>query len=372
MRLQNRVRTSLLAMLLASAPGPRAVSAQADTAWSALYLADLERAHALIAANHPGAVDSANPAFARTLESAYAQARRAAAEVDGYTAYRLGLARFGNAFQDAHLGIGGARPMTGLREAGIHPVFRGGALVVEEVDGRYESLAPALRGATLLDCDGRPADRLLAERVLSWRGRSGVEADRHLLALFGEEWLGRARAWLGDGVYTEWRVSPDNVESARGGARQSEGRHGAGSPQAAAARAFADSLEAALRRGEVLYGARSERRGVPRPPAVALPGRVVVVTGPSCFSACLDFLDRMRLHPAVVQVGEVTGVDTDYMENWGQRLPSGLSGIGYPMKVYRNRRRAADQAYAPHVRYGGPLRDTAALRTWIRENHARW
>lgn len=96
-----------------------------------------------------------------------------------------------------------------------------------------------------------------------------------------------------------------------------------------------------------------------------VPGRIVVIAGPSCFSACLDFLDRMRLHPSVVQVGHTTGVDTNYMENWGRRLPSGIASVGYPMKVYRNRRRAGNEAYAPHAPFPGNLRDTAALRAWI-------
>jgi hypothetical protein len=79
----------------------------------------------------------------------------------------------------------------------------------------------------------------------------------------------------------------------------------------------------------------------------------------------------MRLHPAVVQVGQPTGVDTDYMENWGWPLPSGLSRIGHPMKVYRNRRRANNEAYLPHVRRDA-LRDDAALRAWIIANVERW
>ncbi len=91
----------------------------------------------------------------------------------------------------------------------------------------------------------------------------------------------------------------------------------------------------------------------------------MLITSASCFSACLDFLDVVRLHPAVVQVGQTTGVDTDYMENWGWPLPSGLSNVGYPMKVYRNRRRGNNEPYTPHVPYDGRLDDTEAVRAWI-------
>jgi hypothetical protein len=196
-------------------------------------------------------------------------------------------------------------------------------------------------------------------------GGSSVWGDEMAGAVFGEEWVRRARAWLSDGVYTEWRVSPDNVRALRGQVEQSEQRHGAGSQAAASARAFADAMAAALARGDTLYAtSRPARRGVRTPDPVKVPGRIVVVAGASCFSACLDFLDVMRMHPAVVQAGQPTGVDTDYMENWGWPLPSGLSRIGYPMKVYRNRRRANNTGYAPHV-LREELQDADALRRWI-------
>jgi hypothetical protein len=110
---------------------------------------------------------------------------------------------------------------------------------------------------------------------------------------------------------------------------------------------------------------------VSRPQAAGVPGKIVVVTSASCFSACLDFLDVLKLHPAVVQVGQPTGVDTDYMENWGWPLPSGLAQIGYPMKVYRNRRRANNEGYAPRVKHDD-LSDSAALAAWIRRDYGRW
>jgi hypothetical protein len=479
------VALSLLAL------GGREARAQADTVWSALYRRDLDAARDVIANDHPGVVDRQNPAFARTLASAYAEALAAADSVSTYTAYRIALTRFGNRFQDAHLSIGGSRPLAGVRDAGIYPAYRGGALVVASVDGRYGARADSLRGATIVDCDGRPAADLLRDGILAWRGRASIQADwytwapyllvdhgpptapapsrcrlqragdafdvalqwtpvapaafrthvsravgipphplgvhvrdggrevwvdvptfavdgdsavavmhatidslraemkrnhawRTLVfdlrgndggssvwgdqmagAVFGESWVQRARTWLWDGVYTEWRVSPDNVRALRGQVEQSEQRHGAGSAPAVSARAFADAMAAALARGDTLYAtSRPARRGARAPERTKVPGRVVVIAGASCFSACLDFLDVMRLHPSVVQVGQPTGVDTDYMENWGWPLPSGLSRIGYPMKVYRNRRRANNTGYAPHVLHE-ELQDTDALRRWL-------
>jgi hypothetical protein len=52
------------------------------------------------------------------------------------------------------------------------------------------------------------------------------------------------------------------------------------------------------------------------------------------------------------------------MENWGWPLPSGLSQIGYPMKVYRNRRRSNNAGHPPHLRRDD-VRDADALRRWV-------
>jgi hypothetical protein len=211
--------------------------------------------------------------------------------------------------------------------------------------------------------------------VLDLRGNSGGSSewgDELAGAVFGAAWAKAARDWLGDGVYVQYRVSADNLATARASVREAEQRHGADSRSVADVRELADSMEAALRRGDALLGRPGPRAGVPRPAPAPVPGKVVVVTTASCFSACLDFLDVLRLHPAVVQVGETTGVDTDYMENWGRPLPSGLSSIGYPMKVFRNRRRLNNQAYAPRVPWTGAMGDTGALRRWIEQNYARW
>ncbi|NIM49185.1 MAG: hypothetical protein GTO22_07995 [Gemmatimonadales bacterium] len=465
-------------------------TAQADTSWSDVYVSDLAGVHSLISANHPGPVDAENPAFARTLETAYEEALGAAASITSYSAYRLALTRFVNRFQDAHLQLSFSRPLDDVREAGIYPVYRDGAFVVSEVDRRYGAQAAEFRGATLLECDGRSADEIFRQGVLSWRGRPSVDADWYLLApyllvdygpptpaapstcqfaingriltlplswtskpgravaervreltsfgprtlslerleegtvvwvnvptfavydsasiaamhalidslqtemtrnrrwdllvfdlrgnsggssvwgdqmakaVFGEAWIERASEWLFDGVYTEWRVSRDNIAALRGIVRQQEQRHGPDSENARYFRAFTDSMVAAFDRGDALIRSEGSRQGVARPPHVDVPGRILLLTSASCYSACLGFLDRMLLHTAVVQVGQPTGVDTYYMENWGYGLPSGLVRLSYPMKVYRNRRRAANQAYTPQV-LNEQLDDTAAVRSWV-------
>ena len=478
----------LIAVILAAT----SLEAQtADTVWSELYLRDLAEARRVIAENHPGPVDRQNPAFARQLDSAYAAAVALAPRVRDYDGFAIALTMFGNRFQDAHLNVAGRRAAGALGDAGIYTRLGGGRLVVAGTAERYGGSVP--RGSVLVGCDGVPALRLLEERVLSWRGRRGIVADRYTYApmllldygapapaaprtcefatgldtiavtleweqrpraevgaalaainefpdqrlslrrsgrtlwvslptfsvrgdeqialmqhvidsvgaelrsgsatdlvvldlrgnsggssswgdriaghLFGEEWRQRARAWLGDGVYTEWRASTDNIAALERLAQQVEGQGRAA--DAASLRALRDSMVVAHEAGIdfVSPGSRRERTGVPRPEPARVPFRVVAVTSASCFSACLDFMDVLRLHPAVMHVGQPTGVDTDYMENWGQTLPSGAAGVSYPMKVYRNRRRANNEGYVPHVPRDD-LHDSAALERWFLDRFA--
>ena len=116
-------------------------------------------------------------AAARTLETAYDEAIRDTSRITTYASYAIALGRFGNRFQDAHLTIGGTRPIGEIREAGIYPVYRGGGFMVADADSRYGLLAPALLGATVLGCGPLDVRQVFSARVLTWRGRVAVEAD---------------------------------------------------------------------------------------------------------------------------------------------------------------------------------------------------
>jgi hypothetical protein len=491
------LRASFLVALCLLTAGPAAGQGAASSpakAWNEVLLADLKAARDRIASSHPGAVDTSNPAFARTLTAAYDEAVALAPHVQDYNAYRIALRRFGNRFQDGHLYIDANRPFDGGRTAGIVVQYRDRGFVVADADARYGPL----QGATLLSCDGRPARAVFERQVLSWRGRPAIEADWYthapyyfvhytdllgpapracefqqgrekttvtldwqpidtakmsaamakatsfgslalsldrlddgrvlwvnlptfaprdaaaietmngliaklreefaanktwqlvvfdlrdnsggssawgdqiLRAVYGDDYGNAVNRYLGDGVYTEWRVSAENLDAVNNLVTQLTARHGADSANVAGMKSFQAQMSAALARGDrLLPTGNTKRTGVPRPTPPAVPGRVVAITSTSCFSACLDFMDRLKVDPALIHVGEPTGVDTVYMENWGGPLPSGVGTISHPMKVYRNRRRGNNEGYTPQVLYSTGLRDTAALRTWVLSRYRR-
>lgn len=92
-------------------------------------------------------------------------------------------------------------------------------------------------------------------------------------------------------------------------------------------------------------------------------GTVAVIADNGCASACLDFLDEIRLIPGSIQLGQTTSSDTVYLEA-GNRvtLPSG-NHLFMPMKVWRNRVRGDGEPLAPDVPLQVDMRDDAAVRT---------
>ena len=117
-----------------------------------------------------------------------------------------------------------------------------------------DSLAAALKA--------RPKWRLL---VLDLRGADTGRSqwgDEIARLLFGKKWVQQADAWLNDGLYAEWRVSPFNVRALWGMLTEIERRQGAESADARRMRLVVDSMFVALERGDSLYGQRQSRRGV--------------------------------------------------------------------------------------------------------------
>lgn len=95
-------------------------------------------------------------------------------------------------------------------------------------------------------------------------------------------------------------------------------------------------------------------------------GQLVLLTDSSCVSACLNFADMALGLPNTIHMGLPTNADTNYLEVASLKTPSGLS-ITIPIKVWRNRSRASNQAYIPEHLFAGDISDTAAVQQWVLE-----
>jgi hypothetical protein len=251
-----------------------------------------------------------------------------------------------------------ARPPLGLRQAGgvwfvTVPSFNYSGTAAEPIKALLEELrqkAPELRAGTV---------------VLDVRGNGGGNSawgTAVAAAIWGEGLVDRVSGsfdWTVD-----WRVSPANIAHLERIVAQNE-RDGLIDAARSWGKAL-DAMKAAHARGERLVRVPDPPKTfTSRAPANPVTGRVFLLTDGSCASACLDFVDIVRRLPRTTHIGQPTSADAVYIDNTYTILPSGLAGLSYSLKVYRNRVRGNNVWYDPHVRWpGGEMTEEALLR-WI-------
>jgi hypothetical protein len=205
--------------------------------------------------------------------------------------------------------------------------------------------------------------------VLDLRGNGGGSSDWSVQiarVLWGRSAIDRLPS---SEVSVDWRVSKANLEAIE----QSYASQKAGAGFSPDSRRWFETvihgLTAALARGNRLWRHEDDDQDAPppaprekRPPPLA--GPVYVITDASCGSACLDAVDLWR-DLGAIHVGRTTSADTLYMEVRQLRLPSGITAVSMPMKVYRGRARGSNEPAVPVHAFTGDINDTAALELWL-------
>jgi len=169
-------------------------------------------------------------------------------------------------------------------------------------------------------------------------------------------------------TYAQWRVSDLLISTAKRRVDDKVSLYGADSEQAADARRFLDAVEQARARGETWVEQPSGHRVTSADVAARhgklrnFGGALGVVTDSGCVSACLDFVDLVKQVPGALQLGQTTGSDTVYIDTGSVPLPSGNHMI-LPLKVWRNRLRANNQAYVPDIPLKMDMRDDHAVQS---------
>lgn len=202
--------------------------------------------------------------------------------------------------------------------------------------------------------------------VLDVRGNGGGSShwSRHMArVLWGEDWM--ADHALPPIESIDWRASEGNLAAVQDyldqwvAANEDEERINW-------AREIVDGMTAARAAGDPYWRDMSTPRA-PRdapPAAQQVAGRVYVLTDSVCASACLDAVDLWKAMGAV-QIGRETSADTVYMDVRSADLPSGLTRLVLPMKVWRGRARGNNEPQRPAHLFDGDMADDAALRAWV-------
>lgn len=242
--------------------------------------------------------------------------------------------------------------------------------------------APGSTAATKLPAiikalgDDRAAIARAPAIVLDVRGNGGGTSDWSVQiarALWGEAALKSIPP--GPNVEVDWRASPANLVDIAQGYAERRGTEGFSREADGWFRSVIAGLGVAIARKQDLWRHVAFDAADPAAPAADAPnprpallpklaGPVYVLTDSTCMSACLDAVDLWTALGAI-QVGRATGADTLYMEVRQVKLPSGLTQVSMPMKVYRGRARGSNEPALPKYRFDGDIGDTAALERWI-------
>lgn len=95
--------------------------------------------------------------------------------------------------------------------------------------------------------------------------------------------------------------------------------------------------------------------------------KIVLITDKFCASACLDFVDLLKLIPNLLHVGEPTNADTVYTEIAHMQSEYFKETFNFivPVKKWNKRLREDNQPYIPDITYEGDMNNEEALKQWV-------
>ncbi|WP_439185487.1 S41 family peptidase [Carboxylicivirga taeanensis] len=198
----------------------------------------------------------------------------------------------------------------------------------------------------------------LEQLVVDLRGNSGgnsLRGDELAKVIYGDAFVTNTKIRNSNGKYYEYRTSQQNAETL-------------GEYEHEFFTTIADSMISARLKGLELYRYNVQPKLQDEPveeSAKRLAEQVIVITDVMCFSACLSFMDIVRADAHTLHVGLPTGADSQYIENRGEWLSSGFTGLSFSMMVARNSIRQPNQSYLPQFLYPYEMSDTEHLQQWV-------
>lgn len=95
--------------------------------------------------------------------------------------------------------------------------------------------------------------------------------------------------------------------------------------------------------------------------------KLVLITDKTCVSACLDFVDMVKLVPNLLHLGEPTNADTAYTQiaDMQSKYLEETYNFMVPVKKWNKRLREDNKPYIPDVAYEGDMNDEVALQQWV-------
>lgn len=208
-----KLMVAACALLAAGATGAQEATPKTVKEWQDLALADLDAVRDLIRSAHPGALDTQNPDFARSIGAGYEEARRDVARVTDYNSMMAAVRGYVTSFRDGHLVYSdhARRPHYTIAVNGMMFELAGREYrVVATLDNWPVPLPPV--GSVLLSCDGLKPQQLVETRYAPYVDRRSSQAAAESVATqlhsreFADAELKRCRYRTQDGKELELGV----------------------------------------------------------------------------------------------------------------------------------------------------------------------
>jgi len=106
-------------------------------------------------------------------------------------------------------------------------------------------------------------------------------------------------------------------------------------------------------------------------PTNSVRAQVYVLTDYGCASACIGFVDELKLFPGVRQIGLPTYVDSRSGTSVSVPLPSGNATAHLASMTRDGRQRDDNVAQVPSLRFTGDIRDDRAVERWVTRDVAK-
>lgn len=226
--------------------------------------------------------------------------------------------------------------------------------------------------ALLADIDQHVADLRKGPLVIDVRGNGGGSSfggQEIVGKIWGKAFEHATEHRLYGHVSVDWRVSPDNLAHLGEMLEYLKGEHDpAMAFEIKELSVLQQKMQSALAQGKPYVRESNDEEDTEKLPDNPVTGKVFFLTDTHCASACLDFADIVLQMPSVTQVGLPTYADTVYLEVDEKTLPGNMVVLGYPVKVYRGRKRGNNQWYTPKFRwpYDNPMTDDHKIISWIK------
>jgi hypothetical protein len=219
------------------------------------------------------------------------------------------------------------------------------------------------------DLDRHSAELRRATVVIDVRGNHGGDSawgEKFAAVLWGKPWIGRITSSFDNTV--DWRASKHNLDFLTY-VVQRDRKAGLNSAADYWNRARAAIASALAQHHALAHFEDRPKITTGAAPSNSVKGRIYFLTDHACASACLDFADIIRRLPNVVHIGLSTSADAIYIDNNYLGLPSGIAGLGYSMKVFRNRVRGNNEWYEPQIRWHGGEMTDDSITKWVASLH---